>query len=113
MAKLAIVEKTKIRIIRGLLCGPKCKFIESEDGKLSYMGQILKQHSPHIRLLPKAGPVRLVSDYKENIPPFTRYCQDKIVQTDLATNILNLPCTPTNEPKLVELLSPYFDVVFE
>ncbi len=103
----------KVTIYRALLPISTCNFIETEDGKLSYIGQLLHQLQPGITTLVKGAPVRLVSDLKTPIPHFTRYCRGTIVQTDLCSAITDMKPSPENEQRIVDLLKDICEVSFE
>lgn len=92
----------------------KLKVLDNpKTGHISYMGQILKQlKQPTLDKDNK--PVLLLSEiYKlEDIPPFTVRCKDRIVQSDLATQIINTP--PENFGRVAELLKQAgFTCVFD
>lgn len=103
----------RIKIIRKLLTLASCLYIEDSNNNLSYMGQILIQLNKDIKLKVKGQPVRLVSDLNIPIPYFTRNVKNRIVQTDLASDIITLKPSPESERRLVQLLKGICEVEFE
>jgi len=91
-------------LFRTLLPLKKNSPFENKEGRLTYMGQILKQCK-----LPTMGkensPAYCISDLTgcHAHQPFSIQCSIKVVGTDLSTYIINTP--PENEWRLTKLLN--------
>jgi hypothetical protein len=80
--------------------------MEYKSGHITYMGQILKQLGQEV-LRRDEKQVLLVTDILglKPCPPFTLICNGKLVQSDLATHIINSP--PENEARIISLLAAH------
>jgi hypothetical protein len=109
-------EDDPIIILRCLLPSQLNYFHQIYEGptgnshKLCYMGQIL--HNLGHTTVTKYGPTREFSELRLQVDPFSCYCRGNIVQTDLATRIMNLKPSQHAERRLTELLEPYHKVQF-
>lgn len=73
---------------------------------MSYMGQILRQlDQPTFKKDNKLAYTLNEVANLQDIPPFTLYCQKRIVQTDLATQLINIQVG--NEYALTQLLAKH------
>lgn len=92
-------------LIRSLLPSAKVAPLQvASNGRLSYMGQIL--HQLGLPTLGKEGKqVYTINDVVSMRvhQPFTQLCAGRVVQTDLATSIINTH--PENEVRLRTLLT--------
>lgn len=78
--------------------------------KLCYMGQIL--YNLGHKTTTREGPAKSFKDLALQLDPFSCYCRGSIVQTDLATRIMNLKPSTHAESRLQKLLQPHFKVEF-
>ena len=102
-----------ITLIRSLTPKSTKPALEYESGHLTYMGQILKQlGQPTLRKEKKQAYTLNDVVNLRPIPPFTLLCNGHLVQSDLATHIMNTP--PENEARIQALLNSHnITVTFE
>ena len=80
--------------------------------RIDYLGQILQGLGHAVESDKVKKPV-LASDLNLAVPPFTRLVRGKSVQTDLASDIMQLPHSPESERRLAAMLLPHgFQVEF-
>lgn len=82
--------------------------------RYDYMGYILVSIG-HTKLSShkENKPVKTISDLNLMCHPFTQMIRGKVIETDLACNILRLTPSPESEQRLVGLLADYYDISFE
>lgn len=97
----------KLRMIQSLLPS-KFQYLETKDGKVDYIGQMIAQLSPKIDLLPQNKPIRLPSETKYLIWPFTSPIRGLITDTTITQQIVALDKVPKQQhpPLLQKILQP-------
>lgn len=100
-------------IIARKYISPKPRWLYNPETQMfDYMGMILQQLKYPV-ILKRSDKVQFPDELGIPIPPFTRYCRNKLMLTDLAISIMNLkPTEPGTEMRLAELLKDHYKVVF-
>ena len=107
--KYVISTITRVKIIVPLLPEGKFHFLLDGHGRMDYVGQILKQLGFDF---PQLDGLRVPSDLKAVVPPFSMSVRRRIIDTSLTLSLLRLDTLPRAQhyKQVEELLRPHFSI---